>query len=131
MGLIFFYGLTTQVPAVAWVSVAGVVLVYILGVIVRRVAPGMAEREDRDRADDVSEPDQVAAVVKQIRTDLGGIDVLHSNAGRLRAGTVLEVPLAEWNRIFAVNVTAMFLVAGPSPPSCWRGRAARSSPLAR
>ena len=80
---------------------------------------------------DVSEPDQVAAVVKQIRTDLGGIDVLHSNAGRLRAGTVLEVPLAEWNRIFAVNVTAMFLVAGPSPPSCWRGRAARSSPPAR
>ena len=40
MGLIFFYGLTTQVPAVAWVAVAGIVLVYALGVIVRRVAPG-------------------------------------------------------------------------------------------
>jgi 3-oxoacyl-[acyl-carrier protein] reductase len=38
---------------------------------------------------DVSEPDQVAAVVKQIRTDLGGIDVLHSNAGRLSAGSIL------------------------------------------
>jgi amino acid transporter len=51
MGLIFFYGLTTQVPAVAWVSVAGVVLVYVLGIIVRRVAPGLAKREDREHAD--------------------------------------------------------------------------------
>ena len=55
MGLIFFYGLTTQVPAVAWVSVAGVVLVYVLGIIVRRVAPGMAKREDREHADGVAE----------------------------------------------------------------------------
>jgi amino acid transporter len=52
MGLIFFYGLTTQVPAVAWVAVAGIVLVYVLGVIVRRVAPGMARREDRSGAAD-------------------------------------------------------------------------------
>jgi NAD(P)-dependent dehydrogenase (short-subunit alcohol dehydrogenase family) len=60
---------------------------------------------------DVSEPDEVAAVVAQINRDLGGIDVVHSNAGRLTAGTVLEVSLAEWNRIFAVNVTSMFLFA--------------------
>jgi amino acid transporter len=46
MGLIFFYGLTTQAAAVAWVSVAGVVLVYVLGFVVRRVAPRMAQRED-------------------------------------------------------------------------------------
>jgi hypothetical protein len=55
MGLIFFYGLTTQVPAVASVSVAGIVLVYLLGVVVRRVAPGLAKREDRDHADGVAE----------------------------------------------------------------------------
>lgn len=60
---------------------------------------------------DVSDPDQVAATVEQIARDLDGIDVVHSNAGRLSAGSVLEVPLGEWNRIFAVNVTAMFLVA--------------------
>jgi hypothetical protein len=51
MGLIFFYGLTTQAAAVAWVSVAGIVLVYVLGIIVRRVAPELARREDRDRAE--------------------------------------------------------------------------------
>jgi meso-butanediol dehydrogenase / (S,S)-butanediol dehydrogenase / diacetyl reductase len=54
---------------------------------------------------------QVAATVERITRDLDGIDVLHSNAGRLSAGSVLEVSLAEWQRIFAVNVTAMFLFA--------------------
>ena len=60
---------------------------------------------------DVSDPDQVAATVEQITADLGGIHVVHSNAGRLSAGSVLEVSLAEWQRIFAVNVTGMFLFA--------------------
>lgn len=60
---------------------------------------------------DVTDPDQVAAAVEQIAGDLGGVDVAHLNAGRLSAGSVLEVPLAEWQRIFAVNVTGMFLVA--------------------
>ena len=46
MGLIFFYGLTTQAAAIAWVSVAGVALAYVLGFVVRRVAPRMAQRED-------------------------------------------------------------------------------------
>ena len=52
MGLIFFYGLTTQAAAVAWVSVAGIVLVYVLGLIVRQVAPQLAQREDRSSAED-------------------------------------------------------------------------------
>ncbi len=59
---------------------------------------------------DVSDPEQVADVVRRIVGDLGGIDVLHSHAGRLRAGTVNETDLEEWNRTFAVNVTSMFLV---------------------
>jgi amino acid transporter len=57
MGLIFFYGLTTQAAPVAWVSVAGVVLVYVLGLVIRRVAPRLAQREDRGQAEaSVSEP---------------------------------------------------------------------------
>jgi meso-butanediol dehydrogenase / (S,S)-butanediol dehydrogenase / diacetyl reductase len=65
---------------------------------------------------DVSDPDQVAATVEQIAARLRGIDVVHLNAGRLSAGTVLEVPLAEWQRIFAVNVTGMFLFARSAIP---------------
>ena len=59
---------------------------------------------------DVSDADQVSDVVRRIGADFGGIDVLHSHAGRLRAGTVAETDLEEWNRTFAVNVTSMFLV---------------------
>lgn len=59
---------------------------------------------------DVSDPDQVIAVVAKIVEDFGGVDVLHSHAGRLRAGTVEETDLEEWNRTLAVNVTSMFLV---------------------
>jgi amino acid transporter len=57
MGVIFFYGLTTQAPAVSWVSVAGVALVYVLGIIVLRVAPRLAKREDSRAEDSVAEPE--------------------------------------------------------------------------
>jgi NAD(P)-dependent dehydrogenase (short-subunit alcohol dehydrogenase family) len=60
---------------------------------------------------DVTDPSQVAAVIGQIAQDLGGIDVLHSHAGRLRAGTILETDLEEWNRTLSVNVTSMYLVS--------------------
>jgi meso-butanediol dehydrogenase / (S,S)-butanediol dehydrogenase / diacetyl reductase len=59
---------------------------------------------------DVSDAESVDRVVARVVEDLGGIDVLHSNAGRLRAGTVEETDLEEWNRTLAVNVTSMFLV---------------------
>lgn len=59
---------------------------------------------------DVSDPDQVTTVVGQVVDDFGGVDILHSNAGRLRAGTVLETDLEEWNRTLSVNVTSMYLV---------------------
>jgi amino acid transporter len=40
MGVIFFYGLTTQATVVAWVSVAGVALAFVLGaIVVWRAAP--------------------------------------------------------------------------------------------
>lgn len=59
---------------------------------------------------DVSDPDQVTTVVGQVVDDFGGVDILHSNAGRLRAGTVLETDLEEWNQTLSVNVTSMYLV---------------------
>lgn len=55
MGVIFFYGLTTQAPAVAWVSVAGVALVYILGFVVRALRPGPGQGSHR-APDNVAEP---------------------------------------------------------------------------
>jgi NAD(P)-dependent dehydrogenase (short-subunit alcohol dehydrogenase family) len=60
---------------------------------------------------DVANPEEVRAVVQQVVDDFGSIDVFHSHAGRLRAGTILETDLEEWNLTLAVNVTSMYLMA--------------------
>jgi NAD(P)-dependent dehydrogenase (short-subunit alcohol dehydrogenase family) len=65
---------------------------------------------------DVSDEKQVTDVVARIVGDFGGIEVLHSHAGRLRAGTVGETTLEEWNRTMSVNVTSMFLVVRAIAP---------------
>jgi NAD(P)-dependent dehydrogenase (short-subunit alcohol dehydrogenase family) len=59
---------------------------------------------------DVANAEQVATLIERIVQDFGGIDVLHSHAGRLRAGTVEETDLEEWNLTMSVNVTSMFLM---------------------
>jgi NAD(P)-dependent dehydrogenase (short-subunit alcohol dehydrogenase family) len=59
---------------------------------------------------DVADPDQVTSVIDQVVSEFGGVDILHSNAGRLRAGTIVETDLEEWNRTLSVNVTSMYLV---------------------
>jgi len=60
---------------------------------------------------DVSGSDAVDALVQAVIRDFGRIDIVHSHAGRLRAGTVLETTLEEWDLTFAANVRSMFLVA--------------------
>jgi NAD(P)-dependent dehydrogenase (short-subunit alcohol dehydrogenase family) len=60
---------------------------------------------------DVSDPETVAAVVSAVAARWGRIDILHSNAGVLLPGSALDQTLADWDRTFAVNVRAMFLVA--------------------
>jgi meso-butanediol dehydrogenase / (S,S)-butanediol dehydrogenase / diacetyl reductase len=70
---------------------------------------------------DVTDPDAVADAIGRIAADAGTIDVLHANAGRLRAGTVLETDLAEWSRILTVNVTGMYLVIRATVPVMQKG----------
>lgn len=65
---------------------------------------------------DVTDPAGVPAVVERVAADMGTVDVLHANAGRLRAGTVLETDLEEWSRILTVNVTGMYLVVRAAVP---------------
>ena len=66
---------------------------------------------------DVTSPEGVSATIESITKELGAIDILHVNAGRLRAGTILETDLEEWNRTLTVNVTGMFLVIKAAAPS--------------
>jgi NAD(P)-dependent dehydrogenase (short-subunit alcohol dehydrogenase family) len=60
---------------------------------------------------DVADEDDVARVVAAAVERLGRIDILHSNAGVLLPGTAVEARLDDWDRTFAVNIRAAFLLA--------------------
>lgn len=58
---------------------------------------------------DVSQEDQVAAMVAACVERYGRIDVLVNNVGIAVLGGPVELTTAQWERAFAVNVTSMFL----------------------
>lgn len=60
---------------------------------------------------DVSNEDAVAELVDEVAARFGRIDVLYSNAGVLLPGRADEATLEDWERTFAVNVRALFLLA--------------------
>jgi 3-oxoacyl-[acyl-carrier protein] reductase len=60
---------------------------------------------------DVADAAQVAAAVEAAETATGGISVLLNNAGTARRDPFLELPVEAWDRIIAVNLRGMFLVA--------------------
>lgn len=60
---------------------------------------------------DVSDEADVARLVTAAEDTLGGIDVLINNAGTARRDPFLEIAAEHWDRIIAVNLRGMFLVA--------------------
>ena len=60
---------------------------------------------------DVGNPDQIAELYDAARAALGGIDVLVNNAGIWLKGEVADIPLVDWERTMAVNLTAPFLLS--------------------
>lgn len=58
---------------------------------------------------DVTDPASVAALVEAVTRALGPIDGLVNAAGITRRGAAAEFPLADWQRILAVNLTGTFL----------------------
>jgi 3-oxoacyl-[acyl-carrier protein] reductase len=60
---------------------------------------------------DVSVEADVAALVAAASARLGGIDILANNAGTARRDAFLAISPADWDRIIAVNLRGMFLVA--------------------
>jgi 3-oxoacyl-[acyl-carrier protein] reductase len=60
---------------------------------------------------DVSLESDVAAMMAAAHRALGGIDVLVNNAGTARREEFLAIAAADWDRIIAVNLRGMFLVA--------------------
>lgn len=60
---------------------------------------------------DVSKSDEVAALVQKVKDHLGRIDIVMSNLGIELFGKLEDVTEDEFDRVFAVNVRAQFVVA--------------------
>jgi glucose 1-dehydrogenase len=60
---------------------------------------------------DVSSEAEVDRAFGEARDALGGLDLLVNNAGVEAPYLLVEMPLEEWNRVLAVNLTGAFLCA--------------------
>ena len=58
---------------------------------------------------DVSQPDQVAALIGSAVSTFGKLDIFVNNAGIEYKHPITEFPLDQWNKIIAVNLTGPFL----------------------
>jgi NAD(P)-dependent dehydrogenase (short-subunit alcohol dehydrogenase family) len=74
--------------------------------------------EVRDLSGDVSDPATATASVDLARSEFGRLDVLFNNAGidPLRARSVVETEISDWDRILAVNVTSAYLMSRAAIP---------------
>jgi glucose 1-dehydrogenase len=60
-------------------------------------------------AADVSNPDQVNALVQETVAAFGRLDIFVNNAGIEKKFAFVDYPLEEWQKILAVNLTGAFL----------------------
>jgi sorbitol-6-phosphate 2-dehydrogenase len=77
-------------------------------------AAAIAERTGRSvsgLAVDVSDADAVREAVATAVADLGGLDILVSNAGILISGDSLEFDVDKWRKVMDVNLVGYFLCA--------------------
>lgn len=60
---------------------------------------------------DISDEDSVKAMVREVVLAAGGIDLFVANAGVLKAGSVKDFELTDWQLVTKVNYTGYFLCA--------------------
>tara|TARA_R110002124_G_scaffold95963_5_gene240286 strand:+ start:13837 stop:14589 length:753 start_codon:yes stop_codon:yes gene_type:complete len=66
---------------------------------------------------DVSQPDQVAALVPDVLDAFGGIDALVNNAGVADFGPIQETDFKRWRRVMATNLDGVFLMSQACIPA--------------
>ena len=59
-------------------------------------------------AADMSDPEAIAAMVRRCTDELGGPDILISNAGIQHVSPVDEFPVERWDAIIAINLSSTF-----------------------
>ena len=60
---------------------------------------------------DLADPEVPARLVDEACAAFGGLDALVSNAGIGRPASLLDLPLAGWDEVFAINTRATWLLA--------------------
>ena len=58
---------------------------------------------------DVTDETMVSAVAKEVVNDFGGLHILVNNAGATQPIRVMDMSLADWERIVRINATGTFL----------------------
>lgn len=81
---------------------------------------------------DISREDQVQAMFAAIVEAWGSVDILVNNAGLQQDAALVDLTLAQWNKVISVNLTGQFLCAreaareflrrGPQPHSSALGK---------
>ena len=82
---------------------------------------------------DVSEAEDVQALMERAAEEMGGIDVIVNNAGAQRSGAVTEFEESEWDLLMRVNPCVRFLRATycvPYPRESCGGSSVNDSSLA-
>ena len=62
---------------------------------------------------DVSSPEEAAAMVREVESQLGPIDILVNNAGITRDGTFHKMSAAQWGDVINTNLNSCFNVTRP------------------
>jgi len=77
-----------------------------------------AGAEVRSLQGDVSDPATATAAIELVRSAFGRLDILFNNAGidSLRARSVIETEVSDWDRILDVNVGSAYLMARAAVP---------------
>ena len=70
---------------------------------------------------DLTDTSDVRQCIERIDADYGRIDILYNNAGISLAGTVETLEESVWDRLFAINVRAKFVVSKFVVPIMRRG----------
>lgn len=66
---------------------------------------------------DLADRDFPARLVREAVTFCGGLDALVCNAGKRYKGSLLEMPIDDWDRVFAVNARATWLLCRTAHPA--------------
>ncbi|ANT62672.1 3-oxoacyl-ACP reductase [Salipiger sp. CCB-MM3] len=65
---------------------------------------------------DVSQPDQVAAMIDEVATKFGRIDALVNNAGVADFGPIEDTTFERWRTVMATNLDGVFLCSQAAVP---------------